>query len=78
MALHIGTCSWNYDSWVGLVYEYPQPRSVNYLAEYAKHYRMVEVDSWFYRLPLWRDVEEYAAAVDSGFRFICKAPRDIT
>ncbi len=78
MPLHIGTCSWNYDSWVGLVYDQPEPRSVDYLAQYAKRYRMVEVDSWFYKLPTIREVEEYAAAVDSGFSFVVKAPQDIT
>jgi len=78
MPLHIGTCSWNYDSWVGLVYDQPELRSVDYLAQYAKRYRMVEVDSWFYKIPSLREVEEYAAAVDSGFRFVVKVPQDIT
>jgi uncharacterized protein YecE (DUF72 family) len=78
MPLHIGTCSWNYDSWVGLVYDQPESRSVDYLAAYAKRYRMVEVDSWFYKIPSIREVEEYAAAVDPGFSFVVKAPQDIT
>jgi uncharacterized protein YecE (DUF72 family) len=78
MPLHFGTCSWNYDSWVGLVYDQPEARAVDYLAEYAKRYRMVEVDSWFYKIPALREVEEYAAAVDPGFTFVVKAPQDIT
>jgi uncharacterized protein YecE (DUF72 family) len=78
MPLHIGTCSWNYDSWVGLVYDQPELRSVDYLAQYAKRYRMVEVDSWFYKIPTIREVEEYAAAVDPEFTFVIKAPQDIT
>jgi uncharacterized protein YecE (DUF72 family) len=78
MSLKIGTCSWNYDSWVGLIYDQPQPRAVDYLAEYAKRYRMVEVDSWFYKIPTVREVEEYAAAVDPSFTFIAKAPQGIT
>src|SRR3989339_100963 len=78
MPLYIGTCSWNYDSWVGLVYDQPEPRSVDYLAAYANRYRMVEVDSWFYKIPTVREVEEYAAAVDPGFSFVVKAPQDIT
>jgi len=78
MPLKIGTCSWNYDSWVGLVYDQPQPRAVDYLTEYSKKYRMVEVDSWFYRVPTIQEGKEYAAAVDPGFTFIAKAPRDIT
>lgn len=46
--LHIGTCSWKYASWRGLVYsDAPHP---NYLAEYARHYDTVEVDQWFWSL----------------------------
>lgn len=78
MSISFGTCSWNYDSWVGLVYDEPRRRAVDYLPEYSQKYRHVEVDSFFYRMPTRRDVEEYAAAVDSEFRFVCKAPRDIT
>jgi uncharacterized protein YecE (DUF72 family) len=78
MPLHVGTCSWNYDSWVGLVYSRERDRAVNYLPEYSAKYRSVEIDSWFYKLPVKREVEEYAAAVDEGFTFVCKAPQDIT
>ena len=45
----IGTCSWNYDSWIGLVYDRKAPYSAAYLNEYARKYPTVEVDSWFYR-----------------------------
>ena len=78
MPLYFGTCSWDYDSWVGFVYNQAKERSIDYLAQYAQKYRMVEIDSWYNRLPLRSEVEEYAAAVDSGFRFMCKAPCDIT
>jgi uncharacterized protein YecE (DUF72 family) len=78
MAIKFGTCSWNYDSWVGLVYSEPQMRAVDYLTEYAKTYDSVEVDSWFYKLPTRREVEDYAAAVPREFTFTCKAPRDIS
>jgi len=55
MPVHIGTCSWNYDSWVGPVYSKPREKAVEYLAEYSSRYRMVDVDSWFYRLPARRN-----------------------
>ena len=46
--LHIGTCSWKYPSWRGLVYsDVPHPA---HLAEYAQHYDIVEVDQWFWSL----------------------------
>ncbi|TVR31780.1 MAG: DUF72 domain-containing protein [Spirochaetaceae bacterium] len=74
----IGTCSWNYDSWVPLVYSRVQPRAADYLGEYARHFGTVEIDSWFYRIPDKRSVLEYAAAVPESFSFTCKVPQEIT
>lgn len=70
--IEFGTCSWNYDSWVGLVYTKKAARSAAYLAEYSKRYNTVEVDSWFYKLPSMEDVGEYRALTPEGFTFSCK------
>lgn len=40
--MRIGTCSWKYDSWKGLVY--PDFGEFNYLEEYSRHYNTVEID----------------------------------
>lgn len=82
--LHIGTCSWKYDSWRGLVYsDAPHP---DYLAEYAQKYECVEVDQWFWSLfgpgkvvlPHPKTVADYAAVVPEGFRFGVKMPNALT
>ena len=80
--LHLGTCSWKYDSWRGLVYS-DQP--ANYLQEYAQRYDAVEVDQWFYSLfkdkvilPQPKVVAEYAASVPPEFRFGIKLPNALT
>ncbi len=46
--LNIGTCSWKYDSWVGLIYS--ENKKENYLSEYSKYYSTVEIDQWFWSL----------------------------
>jgi uncharacterized protein YecE (DUF72 family) len=82
--LNIGTCSWKYPSWRGLVYS--DAASPNYLQEYAQHYDTVEVDQWFWSLhgpdkvmlPNPKVVAEYAAAVPDSFRFGVKMPNAIT
>ncbi|PLX23103.1 MAG: DUF72 domain-containing protein, partial [Ignavibacteria bacterium] len=43
--LRIGTCSWKYPSWKGIVYS--APKGINYLEEYARVYDTVEIDQWF-------------------------------
>lgn len=82
--LHIGTCSWKYKSWQGLVYTSSKPD--NYLKEYAEKFNSVEVDQWFWSLfgenkvvlPQSEVVKEYASSVPADFRFTVKVPNSIT
>ena len=81
--LNIGTCSWKYDSWKGLIY--PEQKFFNYLEEYSKHYNCVEVDQWFWslfgdnvKLPQSEVVKQYAESVPDDFRFGIKVPNSIT
>ena len=81
--IRIGTCSWKYPSWKGLVYS---EATVNYLQEYADKYSTVEIDQWFWslfpkgkpKLPEPAVAEEYRKAVTEDFRFTVKAPNSIT
>jgi uncharacterized protein YecE (DUF72 family) len=81
--LRIGTCSWKYPSWEGLVYS--SRESANFLEEYARKYASVEVDQWFWSLgksgaalPRPETVAEYDAATPAGFRFTVKCPDALT
>ena len=75
--LRVGTCSWKYPSWAGLVYS--RAEGIDYLAEYARKYSTVEVDQWFWTLkPSPSDVERYRVAVPGDFRFTVKAPNALT
>ncbi len=81
--IKIGTCSWKYDSWKGLVYS--DNVGKDFLAEYAQRYGLVEVDQWFWSLfgdkvvmPKPETVKEYVAAVPKDFRFSIKVPNAIT
>ena len=82
--LKIGTCSWKYPSWSGLVYS--KPKGINYLQEYSRNYGTVEVDQWFWSLfdgspvalPKSATVEEYVQSVPEDFKFTVKVPNSIT
>lgn len=84
--LRVGTCSWKYDTWKGLVYdEAVTYQRDDYLVDYSRHLNTVEVDQWFWslfpggvRLPERKTVETYAASVPRDFRFTVKAPNSIT
>jgi len=82
--LRVGTCSWKYDSWRGIVYSDKEP--LNHLQEYAQHYNTVEIDQWFWSLfgarkivlPSPFTVKEYLESVPAGFKFSIKVPNSIT
>jgi uncharacterized protein YecE (DUF72 family) len=82
--LRIGTCSWKYDAWKGLIY--PDEKNINYLKAYAGHYDTVEIDQWFWSLhgedkislPRPGVVEEYIRSVPDHFRFSVKIPNSVT
>jgi uncharacterized protein YecE (DUF72 family) len=84
--LRIGTCSWKYDSWKGLVYDAGRTyRADDYLADYARHYSTVEIDQWFWslfpggvRLPDPAVARRYAESVPDDFLFTVKAPNALT
>lgn len=82
--IRIGTCSWKYESWKGIIY--PDKDKFNFLEEYSKHFNTVEVDQWFWSLfegkkvvlPKPSDVKSYSASVPDDFRFTIKVPNSIT
>lgn len=82
--VRLGTCSWKYDSWKGIIY--PAAGKFNYLAEYAKHFTTVEIDHWFWSLhsadkitlPLEKDVQDYNNSVPDDFLFTIKVPNSLT
>jgi uncharacterized protein YecE (DUF72 family) len=84
--LRIGTCSWKFDSWKGLVYDADKAyRPDDYLADYARYFGSVEVDQWFWslfpsgiKLPDLATIKSYADSVPEGFLFTIKAPNSLT
>jgi uncharacterized protein YecE (DUF72 family) len=85
--IHLGTSSWSFPGWTGLVYapqggRLPTEQSLarRGLAAYAAHplFRTVSLDRTFYA-PLSADeFARYAAQVPEHFRFVVKAPAAIT
>ena len=82
--LRIGTCSWKYDSWRGLIYT--DDPEINYLKEYSRVFNYVEIDQWFWSLqgtnkidlPKSEIVKNYKESVPPDFKFSVKIPNSIT
>ena len=78
--LYMGTSSWNFPGWAGLVWGADDcdaaVLSRQGLAAYAQHplLRTVGIDRSFYRPMTASQYADHAAQVPDGFRFVVKAP----
>jgi uncharacterized protein YecE (DUF72 family) len=81
--IRLGTSSWAFSGWAGVVYDRALPDRVlsrSGLATYARHplLRTVGLDRTFYA-PIGEDeYRRHAAQVPEGFRFLVKAPQSFT
>ena len=81
--LYLGTCSWSFPGWDGIVYRGQRDKTLlsrEGLAIYSQHplLRTVSIDRSYYG-PLSREeLARYADQVPEDFRFIVKAHREIT
>jgi uncharacterized protein YecE (DUF72 family) len=75
--LYLGTSGWSYADWEGTLYPEGLPAGAR-LAEYAKHYATVEIDSTFYGTPRRSTIEKWREVVPEGFLFAAKFPQEIT
>jgi uncharacterized protein YecE (DUF72 family) len=75
--LYLGTSGWSYADWEGTLYPEGLPTGAR-LAEYAKHYATVEIDSTFYGNPRRSTVEKWREVVPEGFLFAAKFPQEVT
>lgn len=81
--VYLGTSSWSFPGWAGLVYDgvYTESKLArDGLGAYAQHplLRTVSIDRTFYAPLSEKDFADYAAQVPEHFRFVTKAPMAIT
>jgi uncharacterized protein YecE (DUF72 family) len=82
-SVRLGTSSWAFPGWAGIVYDRPASETLlarEGLGAYAQHpcLRAVGIDRTFYAPLPALDFARYAAQVPAGFRFVVKAPAQVT
>ncbi|MDY3553810.1 DUF72 domain-containing protein [Gemmata sp. JC717] len=77
MDFYVGTSGYSYPEWKGSFYplKFPANKMLGY---YAGRFRAVEINNTFYRPPTAALLEGWARQVPEGFRFVLKAPQEIT
>jgi uncharacterized protein YecE (DUF72 family) len=77
VTVHVGTSGYNYPEWRGSFYPADLPAAAM-LPFYAEHFRTVEINATFYRMPTPKTVTGWAETAPPGFVFTLKAPQRIT
>jgi uncharacterized protein YecE (DUF72 family) len=77
MNLYVGTSGYSYKEWKGAFYPQKLPAK-QMLSFYSEHFRTVEINYTFRRLPTASVLDAWADAVPADFQFVLKAPEAIT
>jgi uncharacterized protein YecE (DUF72 family) len=77
MNIFVGTSGYSYKEWRGTFYPADLPAKL-WLRYYGERFQTVEINNTFYRMPKASVLETWAADVPAGFKFVLKAPRQIT
>lgn len=77
MELYAGTSGYCYPEWKGPFYPENLPAN-RMLHFYGEHFRTVEINNTFYRMPKAPVLETWASEVPAPFKFVLKASRRIT
>lgn len=77
MNLYVGTSGYAYKAWKGSFYP-ADLAATRMLRYYGEHFRSVEINNTFYRMPSVPVLEAWAGEVPADFRFVLKAPQRIT
>jgi uncharacterized protein YecE (DUF72 family) len=77
MNLYVGTSGYSYPQWKGAFYPQKLPAK-QMLPYYSEHFRTVEINYTFRRLPTASVLERWVGAVPADFQFVLKAPEQIT
>ena len=77
MNLYVGTSGYSYKEWKGTFYPEDLPEK-QMLRFYGGHFRSVEINNTFYRMPKASVLEAWSEEVPAGFKFVIKAPQQIT
>lgn len=77
MPLYVGTSGWQYKHWQGRFYP-ENLKTSEWLFHYSSHFRTVEINNTFYRLPEAPGFKRWADSTPLDFIFSVKASRYLT
>jgi uncharacterized protein YecE (DUF72 family) len=75
--IYVGTSGYSYKEWKGSFYP-EKIQAAEMLRYYAEHFKTVEINNTFYRMPNEKTLVQWSDQVPDEFAFVLKASRKIT
>ena len=76
-SVFVGCAKWGRKDWLGKVYP-PGTREADFLPLYAKHFNCIELNATFYKIPSFKQAQEWKSKVGPGFLFSPKVSNSIS
>jgi uncharacterized protein YecE (DUF72 family) len=76
-SIFVGCAKWGRKDWIGSIYPAGTKES-DFLSLYAKHFNSIELNATFYKIPSFKQAEEWKSHVGNDFLFVPKISNSIS
>jgi uncharacterized protein YecE (DUF72 family) len=76
-SVHVGCAKWGRKDWIGKIYP-PGTREADFLTLYGKHFNSIELNATFYKIPSFKQAQEWKIKVGKDFLFVPKISNSIS
>lgn len=76
-AVYVGCAKWGRKDWIGKIYP-PGTKEDDFLPLYAKHFNSIELNATFYKIPSYKQAQEWKSKVGKNFLFTPKISNSIS
>ena len=73
----VGCAKWGRKDWIGRIYP-PGTKEDDFLPLYAKHFNSIELNATFYKIPSYKQAQEWKSKVGKNFLFTPKISNSIS
>lgn len=77
VSVYVGCAKWGRKDWIGKVYP-PGTKEADFLSHYSKHFNSIELNATFYKIPSFKQAQEWKNKVGENFLFSPKIPNSIS
>ena len=76
-SVYVGCAKWGRKDWIGKIYP-PGTKEADFLPLYARSFNSIELNATFYKIPSFRQAQEWSSKAGAGFLFSPKISNSIS